>query len=128
MASAHVLNAINKYAELYQWMYRIAVEWDTKQQKLVYVKTQKTLIIWNFIFRASVVFGTVSSVFVTLRPLYIKTKDFSGWKILLIATLSLLGGLTSFIAFALSAYGLDMVYVWNPPCIFHAISSVYTEI
>lgn len=113
MASPHVLNAINKYAELYQWMYRIAVEYDANRQKLVYVETNKTLIIWKYIFRASVILGTASIVFITLKPLYIETKDFPPWKILLMATLGLLGGLTSFIEFAISVYGLDMVYVWN---------------
>lgn len=113
MASPFVLKAIDTYAKLYQWIYRIAVEWDAKQQKIFSVTKKKTLAKWN-ILRVTVIFGVICCFLVTLMPLYMKTKDeLQIWKIVVIATLALMGGLASVCAYELSTYSREFVFVWN---------------
>lgn len=113
MTSSHVLEAIDKYAKLYQWTYRLSLEWEIKQQRLLYVSEKKLLVKWK-VFRAIVICGVVCGSFVTFKPLFVKTKDdLPTWKIFYVATLGLMGGLTTVFTYELCKNGQELVFVFN---------------
>lgn len=112
MANNFVRKAIDKYADLYQGLERIAIEWNPEQQKLVYVEKQRILLYWYFNIGV-VIFGTSCYLFLIIRQLFSNEVIVPLWILLMKGNIGLLGALTALLAISMSISGKEIVFAWN---------------